>query len=217
MSDLSRKRSVASMPLTRVPFIVGLGGTTRVGSSSELVLRHALAAAAALGAQTQLFGGADLLLPIYDPGTSERVAGARILIDALRRADGIIIASPGYHGSLSGLVKNAIDYVEDMRQDVAPYFEGRAVGCIACALGNQATGATLNALRSIVHALRGWPTPLGVAINTTETVFSEDGSLADFEIACQLKILAQQVVEFAGRQGSGYERVQRTLASVSAN
>jgi FMN reductase len=84
-----------------------------------------------------------------------------------------------------------------MRQDDAPYFDGRSVGCIACAQGSQAAGATLNALRSIVHALRGWPTPLGVAINTTKPAFCADGSLADDEIAAQLEILAIQVIEFA--------------------
>jgi len=115
----------------------------------------------------------------------------------LRRADGLIVASPGYHGSLSGLIKNALDYAEDMREDTRPYFEGRAVGLIACANGWQATGATLTALRSIVHALRGWPTPLGVAINTSESRFDASNEPSTPATAQQLDILASQVVEFA--------------------
>ncbi|HUY82939.1 MAG TPA: NAD(P)H-dependent oxidoreductase, partial [Steroidobacteraceae bacterium] len=146
------------------PLIVGIGGTTRPGSASERALRHVLARARELGARTELLTGAQLVLPIYVPNDGERDAAVHALVAALRRANGIVVASPGYHGSLSGLIKNALDYAEDMHDDRPPYFEDRAVGLIACASGWQATGATLAALRSIVHALRGWPTPLGVAI-----------------------------------------------------
>jgi FMN reductase len=68
---------------------------------------------------------------------------------------------------------------------------------IACAYGWQATGTTLTALRSIVHALRGWPTPLGVAINTSEGNFDKDNIAAHPAIERQLTMLAHQVVQFA--------------------
>ncbi|WP_163579655.1 NADPH-dependent FMN reductase, partial [Klebsiella pneumoniae] len=80
--------------------------------------------------------------PMFAPERPDRSDEARALIAALRRADGIVISSPGYHGSMSGLIKNALDYTEDMRDDAQPYFDGRAVGCIACAAGWQATGST---------------------------------------------------------------------------
>jgi FMN reductase len=184
--------------------IVGIGGTTRAGSSSEKLLQFALARAREFGARTEVLAGADILLPIYAPESPERTDTARHFIEVLRRANGIVVASPGYHGSLSGLIKNALDYAEDMRGDVLPYFEGRAVGLIACAHGWQATGATLGALRSIVHALRGWPTPLGVAINTGDGSFNKDDIGANPGTAQQLTILAKQVVQFA-EQRAAYE------------
>jgi len=55
----------------------------------------------------------------------------------------------------------------------------------------------LAALRSIVHALRGWPTPLGVAINSIRQTFNEDGTAIETNVADQLRLLALQVVEFA--------------------
>ena len=183
------------------PLIVGIGGTTRPGSSSERALQFALSRARDLGADTEMLVGSGILLPIYAPESPERNAAARHLVAALRRANGIIVSSPGYHGSLSGLIKNALDYAEDMRNDALPYFEGRAVGLIACANGWQATGATLTALRSIVHALRGWPTPLGVAINTTEQTFVTDES-ANTATLQQLSILARQVVQFAEQRAA---------------
>jgi FMN reductase len=179
------------------PLIVGIGGTTRRGSTSEQALQYALGRARALGAETELLVGPQILLPIYTPESAERSAEAHHLVTVLRRADGIIVASPGYHGSLSGLIKNALDYAEDMREDPRPYFHGRAVGLIACAHGWQATGSTLTALRSIVHALRGWPTPLGVAINTSDGRFGDDHSPPTAALGQQLSILASQVVEFA--------------------
>src|ERR1035438_5600799 len=104
------------------PLIVGIGGTTRPGSTSERALQFALAKARALGTDTDLLVGDQILLPIYTPELMERNAAALHLIAVLRRADGIIVASPGYHGSLSGLIKNALDYAEDMRDDRLPYF-----------------------------------------------------------------------------------------------
>jgi FMN reductase len=146
--------------------IVGIGGTTRPGSTSEEALRVALGAAAGDGAQTLCFGGSDLLLPLYEAQAPERTEAALRMVAALRVADGVIIASPGYHGSISGLVKNALDYCEDLRSDDRPYLQGRLVGCIAVASGWQAAVNTLRVLRDVAHALRGMPTPYGAAINS---------------------------------------------------
>jgi FMN reductase len=108
----------------------------------------------------------------------------------------VIIASPGYHGGPSGVVKNALDYLEELRADERPYLDGRAVGVIVCAAGWQATTTTLISLRSMVHALRGWPTPLGVAINSIEAPCDPDGVYRE-PVRTQLEILGRQVTEFA--------------------
>lgn len=188
------------MNSSKPPVIVGLGGTTRPGSSSERAVRFTLEQAVALGAEVVMFDGPSLALPMYAPEVPFRTAESLKLIEALRAADGVILGSPGYHGSISGLLKNALDYTEDMREDMEPYFEGRAVGCIVCAAGWQAVGTTLTALRSIVHALRGWPTPLGVGINTAQQkAFDDQGRCVDELVGAQLSMLAEQVVGFATR------------------
>jgi FMN reductase len=180
------------------PLIVGIGGTVRPGSSSEQVLKWALDEARALGARTRMFGGSAVNLPTYSPYSPQRTPDTMELISALKEADGIILSSPGYHGSISGMLKNALDYVEDLREWDRPYFEGRSVGCIVCSGGWQAAGSTLAAMRSIVHALRGWPTPLGVAINTSEAaVIGRSGECVDDEVAKKVRSLAGEVVEFA--------------------
>lgn len=183
--------------MTDRPFIVGLGGTLRPESTSETALTKALAAAEAAGAVTELFGGAFLAaLPIFDPRAQSPDAGRDRFLDTIRRADGIVVASPGYHGSISGLVKNALDCLEDLRDCERPYLDGRAVGCIVSASGGQAAGSTLAALRSIVHALRGWPTPFGATLNAGG-LFDDSGAFADPRDAWQVETVARQVVDFA--------------------
>ena len=185
--------------------VVGIGGTIRPNSSTDGALRTALQAAADAGSDIVHFEGAVLAdLPLYSPSDPERSPSATELVDAVRRADGLIVASPGYHASISGMVKNALDYLEDLREDERPYLSGRGVGCIATGAGWQATVSTLAALRSIVHALRGWPTPLGATVNTAPGAGDEDARRARF----QLETIGAEVVQFA--------RMSRTESVTSA-
>ena len=177
--------------------IVGIGGTAKASSSTESALIEALSSAQRSGASTRLFGGAFLTrLPHYLSGDGTLGNEGRELVDAVRRADGLIIAAPGYHGSLSGIVKNAIDYLEETAKDSRVYLDGLPVGLVATAYGWQAASSTLAALRSIVHALRGWPTPLGAALNCSGGIF-QDGFCTDETAAAQLRVVGRQVVEFA--------------------
>ena len=180
------------------PFIVGIGGSAGKGMATEFALRQVLAAAQAEGARTRLFGGSFLAsLPLYAPGADMRTPEEIELVEAIRACDGVVIASPGYHGGVSGLVKNALDLLEELRTDARPYLDGRAVGLIAVAAGWQATGSTLMVLRSIVHALRGWPTPFGAAVNSTSAVFADDGSCGEPRTVEQLALVSRQVLQFA--------------------
>ena len=197
------------------PMILGLGGTTRPKSSSELALRAALRAVERSGGRTELLAGPDLALPLYAPESLERDPRAVRLVELLRLCDGVIIASTGYHGSISGMLKNALDYAEDLSRDPAPYLDGRPMGCIACAYGWQATGSTLNGLRSIAHALRAWPTPLGIAINSQVPLFDASGACIDSVLSTNLAIMAQQVIGFVQAQKMTREQArlgERALA-----
>jgi FMN reductase len=178
------------------PYIVGLGGTTRQGSSTEKAISLVLRAAASQGADTLLLCGSDIDLPAYVPGATSNAKANRITAE-LGRADGIILGTPGYHGGLSGLVKNALDYTEDLKSNKRPYLQDRPVGCVVTAAGEQGAVTTLAALRSVVHALRGWPTPLGVTIVASDQVFDAAGNCICPRIEAQLKTLSQQVVDFA--------------------
>lgn len=144
-----------------------------------------------------LISGAELNLPLYDPAATDRSREAKALVEAFRACDGLIIASPAYHGTISGMVKNALDYAEDLRADVRSYLDGIAVGCIACGAGWQAAVQTLACLRTIVHCLRGWPTPFGAALNSGQKLFDSSGECIDPTVGSQLELVGRQVCDFA--------------------
>jgi FMN reductase len=148
-----------------------------------------------------MFGGAELrALPHFAPETWERTREQIALVEAVRAADGVVICSPGYHGGVSGLVKNAIDLLEDLRDDRRCYLDSRAVGLIVVAAGWQACGTTLSAMRAIVHAMRGWPTPLGITVNTTaQNPFDNCGEIIDDTISSAIELQAAQILGFVDK------------------
>lgn len=177
--------------------ITAIGGTVNTDSSTERCLRVAIAAAEAGGAQVTLFDGAYLAdLPHYR-GPGHAAGSGAELVEAVRGADGVLIATPGYHGTISGVVKNALDYLEDLAGDARPYLDGRAVGLIATAFGYQASMSTLLTLRAITHALRGWPTPMGATVRTYTGLFSPDGECLDDRARQQLELVGAQTVRGA--------------------
>ena len=201
--------------MARVPplRIVGIGGTTKSASSTEQALVIALASAREAGADVHHFDGPFLAkLPHYGTEDAQRSSEGSALLAAVRQADGVILASPGYHGSISGLVKNAIDYLEETARDERVYLDGVPVGLIVTAYGWQATGSTLSTLRSIVHSLRGWPTPLGITLNTAGVkLFDAQGQCLDAQVAASLKLLAEQVVNPASVFARGNKKSELLL------
>ncbi|MFI9162621.1 NADPH-dependent FMN reductase [Kitasatospora aureofaciens] len=188
--------------------VVGVGGSSRPGSTAEQALRVVLGAAQRRGAAVQLISGPALAMPLYDPRHGATAPQARRLLAAVAGADALVLASPAYHGGISGLVKNALDHVEELSDDIRPYFSERAVGCVAVANGWQGAVSTLAALRDVTHALRGWPTPLGAAINTSAARFSPAGACMDAHVQGQLEEMAAQVVEFATMRALATSRAQ---------
>jgi FMN reductase len=191
----ARLEDVKERRMPHRPVIVGIGGSTGPNSVTNRLLAAALAEVQARGARTTLVAAEDLArLPIFDPAATAVPPAAEPLLAAVRAADAVVLATPGYHGGMSGLVKNALDHLELLRGDERPYLDGRAVGVIVAAAGWQACGTALVSVRSAVHALRGWPTPFGVTVNSAQQQVDTD---AIDERACAgLRVLAGQLWEF---------------------
>jgi FMN reductase len=181
------------------PHLVAIGGTTRPHSVSRLALTHALGLARARGATTTLLDLPVLNLPMYDPGRggpddypAESRAGIQTLIDQTRAADVLLWACPTYHGTVSGIFKNAIDFIELLGDDTPPYLSGRAVGLVSIN-----DSKTLSAMANSVHELRAWLAPTHIVLN--KAGFDANGAALETANR-QLGRLVDELLGFAQRQ-----------------
>jgi FMN reductase len=184
------------------PYVLGIGGTMSLSSRSLMALKHALRAAEVNGATTDLIDLRELDLPIFDPAKalSEYGSNVRLLIDRARLADGLLVSTGAYHGTLAGITKNALDYFEFLSEE--GYLTNKVVGLIATAGGDMAGVNAINAMVHTVHALRGTTVPLLVSIPRAKKMFNQDGRLLDDKWVSRLEILGRLVVETAGKLSS---------------
>lgn len=171
----------------------------REGSTSLRALEEALRAAAEAGATTELLDLRELALPMYEPGRPLREYGGGVerLVESVRGADAMIWSTAAYHGTLAGVTKNALDFVQFLARDEKPYLQSRVVGLIATAGGSMAAVNAANAMTNVVHALRGVAAPLSVPVTQSWRAFDEEGNLRDDGVAGRLEALGRLVVEMA--------------------
>jgi FMN reductase len=178
--------------------IVGLGGSLAAVSRSRAALATALEGAAAAGGETELLELRELDLPMYNPDDDEPTPAAARLMEALYTADGLVWSSPLYQGSISGALKNAIDWLHPLGDRDPPYLKDKVIGLISAAGGAQGLQA-INTMEFSVRALRGWAVPYVVPVASAARVFDETGRIQDQAIEQQLKMLGSEVVRVAER------------------
>ena len=196
--------------------VVGIGGTLREGSTSLGALRRALAASGEAGAEVELLDLNELKLPMYEPRKSLDEYGhdARRLIDAVSGADALLLSTAAYHGTLAGVTKNALDYVQFLGKEEHPYFDGKVVGLITTAGGEQAAANANAAMVHVVHALRGIVAPLMVGVTRAWQRTDDSGEITDENYGRRLDDLGWLVVDLA--QKIGTQERQRQAEPVGA-
>ena len=120
----------------------------------------------------------------------------RRLCEAVYEADGLLWSSPLYHGTISGVFKNALDWLELLGDRQPSYLTDKVVGLISTAGGTQGLQA-VNTMEFIVRALRGWSVPLVIPIAQARRVFDDKGNASDPKIAEQLRSLGREVTRAA--------------------
>jgi FMN reductase len=180
------------------PRIIGLGGSLASASKSRAALQRALEGAAAAGAETRLFDLRELALPMYNPDDDEPKAVAAELVESCYAADGMLWSSPLYQGTISGALKNALDWLHLLGQRDPPYLHDKVIGLISAAGGTQGLQA-INTMEFAVRALRGWAVPYVVPVAAAARVFGPAGRIQDESIELQLATLGGEVVRVAQR------------------
>ncbi|MBV9864271.1 MAG: NAD(P)H-dependent oxidoreductase [Abitibacteriaceae bacterium] len=172
--------------------VAGLCGSLSAGGSTQRVLEVALSGAQEAGAQTAFLDLRDYQLPfagqVKDPKTFPDVVR---LSDELRAAHAIIWATPEYHGSYSGVLKNALDLMG------FDEFEGKMIGLIGIAGGALGAIHSLDHLRSVGRQLHAWVLPQQVSIARAWDAFNADGTLKDKELETRLKSIGHEITRFA--------------------
>jgi FMN reductase len=184
--------------MARTLTITGLGGSLAGVSRSRAALRTALDGAANAGAETELLDIRELNLPMYDPDDDELTDDAARLIESCYAADGLVWSSPMYQGTISGALKNALDWLHVLGDRDPPFLHDKVIGLISAAGGTQGLQA-INTMEFAVRALRGWAVPYVVPVASAARVFDRAGQIRDEDVELQLKTLGSEVVRVAER------------------
>jgi len=179
----------AEHPIT----VVGICGSLRPGSYTRMALETALRGAQDVGAKIKLIDLREYELVFCDGNTKENRYPEDVfrLRSEVNQAAGIILGTPEYHGSFSGVLKNALDLMGF--DEIA----GKMIGLVGVSGGALGAGHALNSLRMIGRALHAWVIPEQVAIPEVYKVFEPNGEIKNKDLENRLRDVGRQVARFA--------------------
>ncbi|MFB6081022.1 MAG: NADPH-dependent FMN reductase [Haloferacaceae archaeon] len=179
--------------------VVAIVGSLRDGSYTRTALRYALAGAADAGAEVDLLDLRSYDLPPLDPDLDDQ-GDAAAFTRAVRSGDTVLLGTPVYHGSYSGVLKNALDHCG------FDEFEHTTVGLLAVS-GGAFPVTALEHLRSVCRALDAWVLPHQAAIPRVRSAFESasvetaagpvDRAFVDEELEERVRTLGRRGVEYA--------------------
>ncbi len=176
----------------KVPRIVGICGSLRDDSLTRVALQTALQGAAEKDVETLLVDLRHYQLVFCTGNKNESILPPDVfrLRDEVKAAQGIILATPEYHGSFSGVLKNALDLMGFKE------FEGKMIGLVGVSGGELGAINALNQLRMVGRALHAWVVPHQAAIpNAWKHI--DAGGVRDKKLEERLKEVGRQVARFA--------------------
>ncbi|MFC7440936.1 NADPH-dependent FMN reductase [Laceyella putida] len=170
--------------------ILAVPGSLSEQSTTHMAVAIVANAAEKMGATVEIFDLREYPLPIYD-GREESFYPETVHLfkQKMLEADGFILASPEYHGSISGVLKNALDFIG------ARELEGKLVALLGTAGGALGATNTLNTLNIICRTLHAWPLPSMPSVPQSYMAFKSDGTLKDEKLQQRLEDLGANLVK----------------------
>lgn len=164
--------------------VLGVGSSLREGASSTTALSIALYFAKKQGAETLLLDLKQTKLPLYDPTENQSIVEIKKVKDYVNWSDALILSTPDYHGSMSGAMKNFLDYFW-------AEFAGKTFGYI-CASHEKGLTA-MDQMRTAVRQCYGWSIPYGVSVNDSDDFIN--GQITS-KLESRLDMLARDLVVY---------------------
>jgi len=162
------------MPITLI------AGSTRANASSTMLLRYIGGVLKSRQATVTFIDLAELQLPLFSVDRVETHPNASALLDACEQADGLILATPEYHGSISGALKNALDFVN------AGQLSGKPVLSVSSA-GGPVGISSLTHLQTIVRNMHGVNCTEWISLGYGSQAFGPDGTPLDEGLASRTR------------------------------
>nr|MBA2341094.1 NAD(P)H-dependent oxidoreductase [Pyrinomonadaceae bacterium] len=175
-------------------------GSMRVQAHSANSLSVVLEAAREYGAEVRLLDLRRVILPMYVPDETPETEAVREAAAAVDWANAFVLATPDYHGSMSGAMKNFLDYFWTE-------FAGKLFGYV-CASHEKGLTA-MDQMRTAVRQCYGWSLPYGVAVKGDEDADAE-GQIVRPAIVKRLQMLARDLTVYGTLIS---EQFNRDLAS----
>ncbi len=173
--------------------VVGVSGSLREQSYTRMAVAIALQGASELGAETRLLDLREYGLAFSEDEFESKhpSPGVARMRQDFQAAHGIILGSPEYHGSFSGILKYALDLMG------FDEFAGKMVGLVAVSGGKMGAANALTGLRTVGRALHAWVVPEQVSLSEGWRLFEADGRIKDVRLENALKEVGRQVARFA--------------------
>lgn len=167
--------------------ILGLCGEYGPNSKSGMLVGLALKYAEEQGAEVVFWDATQTPLPLVGEEGCWNHPHVKLFQDLLLECDGFLVASPEYHGSLSGVMKNTFDWMYDK------HVGGKVFGLMST-LGGMSNSNTINHMRIIVRWLHGWSVPEQLVIGHVKDAFDEHGYLTDESLNHRLHDVVNSVM-----------------------
>ena len=166
--------------------VLGVGSSMRHGSFSTETLKIILNKVNKNGGDTRLLNLYSNPLPMYTAEYNEKLSGIKHAVELVNWADALVLATPDYHGSMAGSLKNFLDYFW-------AEFAGKTFGYLC---SSHEKGLTvMDQMRTAIRQCYGWSLPYGISINSNQD-FNADREIINVQLLGRLESFARDLVVY---------------------
>jgi FMN reductase len=166
--------------------VLGVGSSMRQDSFSTETLKIILNKVNKNGGDTRLLNLYSNPLPMYTAEYNEKLSGIKHAVELVNWADALVLATPDYHGSMAGSLKNFLDYFW-------AEFAGKTFGYLC---SSHEKGLTvMDQMRTAIRQCYGWSLPYGISINSNQD-FNADREIINVRLLGRLESFARDLVVY---------------------